>query len=200
VAIQPWVGCVNNGAPWQTASGTTLNTAATATISPEAGGGIGADPQIYPWNQGLLIRGEAFGVYTCGSTATNLTLALWASATGTAATGGTSLATTGAFAMPVSQTGLFWSVRFKIQVRASAQGSSTATVYTHAFMLIQTAAYEATLTSSNHQILPMPATSGPTAADVDTTVAHTVALVATLSQATGSPSITCTEFDMDTFG
>lgn len=196
---QVWVGPVNAGPPWQTASGTTLNTAATATISPELPG-TGGDPQVSPLGQGLLIRGEAFGIYTCGSTATNLTLALWASITGTAAASGTSLATTGAFAMPVSQTNLFWSIRFKLQVRASAQGTGNASVYTHAYMLIQTAPYESTLTNSNHQIVPMPATGGPTAANVDTTIPHTVALVGTLSQATGSPSITCTYFDMDTFG
>ncbi len=197
MAQQAWVAPVNNGAPWQTASGTTLNTAATATISPEMAGGTGADPQVFVFSQGMVIRGKAYGVYTCGSTATNLTLALYASASGTAASSGTSLATTGAFAMPVSQTGLFWETEFEIQVRAMAQGTSTATLYTHGRTLIQSAAYESTLTNSNHQIVPMPATSGPTAADVDTTITHTIALVGTLSQATGSPAVTCTYFALD---
>jgi hypothetical protein len=197
VAQQAWIAPVNNGAPWQTASGTTLNTAATATISPEIAGGTGGDPQVYQFWQGMVIRGRAYGVYTCGSTATNLTLALYAAATGTGASSGTSLATTGAFAMPTSQTGLWWDIEFEIQVRAMAQGTSTATLNTHGKATIQSAAFEATLTNSNHQILPMPATSGPTASDVDTTITHTIALVGTLSQSTGSPAITCTYFALD---
>jgi hypothetical protein len=197
VSSQNWVSLINAGAPWQTASGTALNTAATATISPEGGGGTGADPQVWPFSQGLAIRVQARGVYTCGSTATNLTLALWASISGTAASGGTSLATTGAFAMPVSQTNLYWELEALIQCRVWAQGTGTATLYTHGRMLIQTAAYESTLTNSNQQIVPMPATAGPTAADVDTTIAHTIGLVGTLSQATGSPSITCTNFTLE---
>ncbi len=80
-----------------------------------------------------------------------------------------------------------------------AQGTGTPTLYTHGHMTIQTAAYESTLTNSNSQILPMPATNGPAAADVDTTITHTIALAATLSQATGSPSITCTQFLAWTF-
>ena len=35
---QYWSSLLNPGAPWQTASGTVLNTAATATISPEGAG------------------------------------------------------------------------------------------------------------------------------------------------------------------
>lgn len=200
MAQQVWIAPVNAGPPWQIASGAVLNTAATATISPEGAGGTGADPQVYQFYEGLVIRGKAYGVYTCGSTATNLTLAVYASATGTAAASGTSLITTGAFAMPVSQTGLWWDLEFEIQCRAWAQGTSTPTLYSHGKATIQSAAFESTLTNSNHQILPMPATAGPTAADVDTTIAHTIALVGTLSQATGSPSITCTYFALDTSG
>jgi hypothetical protein len=199
MAQQQWAAPINGGAPWQTASGTQLATAATATISPESAGGTGNDPQQYSFYQGLVIRGKAYGIYTCGSTATNLTLAVYASASGTAASGGTSLATTGAFAMPVSQTNLFWEAEFEIQCRQLAQGTATPTLYTHGRVLIQTAAYESTLTNSNHQILPMPATNGPTAADVDTNLTHTIALVGTLSQVTGSPTITCTYFTLDTF-
>ena len=199
---QVWESLANTGAPWQTASGVVLNTAATATLSPEGAGGTGNDPQIYSFYQGMVIRVAARGIYTCGSTATNLTVALWASQSGTALSGatgtvGASLATTGAFAMPTSQTNLYWDLDAHIQVRAMAQGSSTATLYTHGKMLIQTAAYESTLTNSNHQIVPLPATSGPTAADIDTTLTHTIGLVGTLSQTTNSPSITCTQFMLE---
>lgn len=192
---QTWVSLLNAGAPWQTASGTALTTAATATISPEGAGGTGADPVVYPFYQGLAIRAKARGIYTNGSTATNATFLLYASASGTAASGGTILASTGALALPTSVTNLYWELEALIQCRAWAQGTSTATLYTHGTTRIQLAAPSGT--TGNEQLWPMPATSGPTAADVDTTIAHTIALVATLSQATGSPSITCTNFTLE---
>jgi hypothetical protein len=189
-----WVQLANWGFPWQTQSGTALTTAATATISPEGAGGTGADPAILAFTPAMVIGWKARGIWTCGSTATNATLAVYASAYGTAAAGGTLLASTGAFALPVSQAGLYWEADGEIQVRQHAQGISTPTLYTHGKTKIQTAPYESTLTNSNMQILPMPATSGPTAADVDTTLQHTIALAGTLSQAVGSPSLQCTQF------
>ena len=189
---QYWSSLVNPGAPWQTASGTVLNTAATATVSPEGAGGTGDDPQVLTWWQGMVVRIRARGIYTMGSTATNATFALFASATGTAAASGTSLATTGALALPVSVTGFWWRMQADIQCRAIAQGTATASLYTHGELLIQTATPSGT--TGNMQVWPMPATSGPTAGNADTTVAHTLGLVATLSQAVGTPSVTCTQF------
>lgn len=189
---QYWTSLINPNAPWQTASGTTLSTATTATISPEGAGGTGDDPQQLTWWQGQVIRHTARGVYTMGSTATNATFALYASASGTAASGGTALATTGALALPVSVTGFWWRLKAITQVRAIAQGTSTATLYTHGELLIQTATPSGT--TGNVQVWPLPATSGPTAANVDMMIAHTLALVGTLSQVTGSPTITCTEY------
>lgn len=188
---QYWSSLINPNAPWQTASGTALNTAATATISPEGAGGTGDDPQILTWWQGLVIRVEAQGVYTMGSTATNGTFALYTAASGTALSGGVVLATTGALALPVSVTGLYWELTAKIQCRAIAQATSTPSLYTHGKLQIETATPSGT--TGNVQVWPLPATSGPTAANVDTTIAHTLGLVATLSQVTGSPSITCTQ-------
>jgi hypothetical protein len=192
---QPWVSLLNPGAPWQTASGTVLNTAATATISPEGAGGTGADPLVYTLYEGLDLRVRARGVYTNGSTATNGTFALYASASGTAASGGTSLATTGALALPTSVTNLYWEIDALIQCRQWAQGTATPTLYTHGALRIQLATPSGT--TGNEQVWPMPATNGPTAADVDTSITHTIALVGTLSQATGSPAITCTNFTIE---
>lgn len=189
---QYWDSLINPGAPWQTASGTALVTAATATISPEGAGGTGDDPQILTWWQGMVIRIRARGIYTVGSTATNGTFALYGSATGTALSGGTSLATTGALALPTSVTGFWWRLQAEIQIRAIAQATSTATTYTHGELLIQTAT--ASGTTGNVQVWPMPATSGPTVANMDTTIAHTIGLTGTLSQSVNSPSITCTQF------
>jgi hypothetical protein len=99
---QYWSSLINPGAPWQTASGTVLNTAATATVSPEGAGGTGDDPQVLTWWQGMLIRVRARGIYTNGSTTTNATFALYVAASGTALSGGVSLTTTGALPLPVS--------------------------------------------------------------------------------------------------
>lgn len=195
--VQFWESLVNAGSPWQTASGTALSTAATASLSPEGAGGTGSDPLVpaYGFYQGFVARITARGVYTCGSTATNLTLAVYASAPGTALSGGTALATTGAMAMPVSVTNLWWRLTAYVQCRQIAQGTSTATLYSHGEVLIQTAT--ASGTTGNVQVWPVPATAGPTAASVDTTIAHTLGLVGTLSQATGSPAITCTNFTIE---
>jgi hypothetical protein len=195
---QSWESLVNTGAPWQTASGTPLATAATLTLSPEGAGGTGNDPQIYPFYQGQVIRVQARGVYTVGSTATTFAWILAASATGTAlpGTGAGVLATTGALNLPVSVTSLWWKLEALIQVRAMAQGTSTATLYTHGEVQIQTATPSGT--TANVQVWPMPATAGPTAADIDTTIAHTFGLVGTLSQVTGSPTVTCTQFTLET--
>lgn len=191
--VQYWESLVNAGAPWQTGSGATLSTAATATLNPEGAGGTGDDPLIpaYGFYQGFVLRLTARGIYTMGSTATNGTFAVYVSSPGTALSGGTALATTGALALPVSVTNFWWRLQVIVQCRAIAQGTATNTLYTSGEFTLQTAT--ASGTTGNVQVWPMPATNGPTIATVDTTVAHTVGVVGTLSQITGSPTITCTQ-------
>jgi hypothetical protein len=109
--------------------------------------------------------------------------------------GGTSLATTGALALPVSVTGLWWRLNAFIQCRQIAQGTATNTLWTAGEVEIQTAT--ASGTTGNVQVWPMPAVSGPTIATVDTTVAHTLGLVGALSQTTGAPTVTCTQFAIE---
>jgi hypothetical protein len=177
-----------------------LSTAATKTISPQGAGGTGTDPLIasYVFTQGLMIRVTARGIYTVGGTATNGTFAIYTGSAGSGSDGtsGTALATTGALALPTSVTGFWWKLEAFVQVRAIAQGTGTNTLYTHGDLQIQLATPSGT--TGNVQVWPLPATSGPTAAAVDTTVAHTLLLGATLSQATGSPTITCTQFLLET--
>jgi hypothetical protein len=187
---QYWSSLVNPGAPWQTASGVAQTTVGPVTLSPQGAGGTGDDPQVVQWWQGQFVRIRARGVYTMGSTATNATFILAAAATGTALTGGTTLATTGALALPVSVTGFWWRLTADIQVRAIASGTATATVFTAGELQIQTAAPSGT--TGNVQVWPMPSVSGPTAANIDVTIAHTIGLTGTLSQVVGAPSITCT--------
>ena len=194
---QVWESLANTGAPWQTASGATLNSGTSETsISPEGAGGTGDDPQIYSFYQGMVIRVRARGVYTNGSTATSATFILRASASGAALSSGTSLATTGALALPTSVTNLWWKLDAFIQVRAMAQGISTASTYTHGEFMLQCATWSSP--TGNVGVWPMPATAGPTAADMDTTITHTIGLTGTLSQNTGTPAITCTQFMLET--
>ena len=87
-------------------------------------------------------------------------------------------------------TGCWWHLEAEIQCRAIAQSTGTPSLYTHGEVWLQTAVPTAGV--ANVTVWPMPAASGPTAANVDTTVAHTLGLVATLSQVTGAPAITCT--------
>lgn len=191
--VQYWESLTNSGAPWQTSSGTTLSTAATATLNPEGAGGTGDDPLIpaYGFYQGKVIRLTARGIYTMGATATNGTFAVAVSSPGTALSGGTTLATTGALALPVSVTNLWWKLQVVVQCRAIAQGTATNTLYTAGEFMLQTATPSGT--TGNVQVWPMPATNGPTIATVDTTVAHTIGVIGTLSQITGAPTITCTQ-------
>jgi hypothetical protein len=185
---QYWSSLANPNAPWQTASGVALTAVGPSTISPEGAGGTGDDPQILTWWQGQFIRIEAQGVYTNGSTATTATFAVCAAATG-AALSTSVLATTGvAVVLTTSVTGLYWELTARIQCRAIAAGTATATLYTQGRVLIQTSAAGATA------VWPLPAASGPTAANIDTTIAHTLGLVGTMSQVTGGPSITCTAY------
>lgn len=186
-----YVSLANPGAPWQTVSGAILSTAATATLSPEGAGGVGDDPQIFSFYQGQVIRVTARGVYTSSATANNATFALYASASAVALASGTSLATTGALPLTTTAlTGSKWKLEAFIQVRAYAQGTGTATVYTDGDVELQTATPTAGV--ANVTIWPMPSISGPFAASLDTTITHTIGLVGTLSST--NDSITCTQF------
>jgi hypothetical protein len=175
---QSWQGILNDGAPWQTTQGAVLSTAATATISPQAPTAIDWSMPGQLWYPGAVMRVTARGIYTMGSTATNFTFTLLA--------GATTLATTGAFAAPVTQTNQPWLLRALI--RCIAYGSTGNTLETQGELDLSTAA------TPFIQRFPLPLTNGPTAAAVDTTVAKIMPLQATLSQVTGAPTIKCTQY------
>jgi hypothetical protein len=180
--VQFWESLVNVPAPWQTNSGTTLNSGTSETVISPSSPDF-TFPANY-WYPGLVMRLTARGIFTVGSTATNFTFTLRAGTSGSL-TSGTSLATTGALAATTSLTNQYWEAGAVIQCRAT--GSSGNTFYTHGQVRIQTSA-------TAEQVWPMPATNGPTAAAVDTTAAKAIGLTATLSQNTGTPAITCTQF------
>ena len=144
MAQQQWIAPVNAGAPWQTASGTTLSTAATATLYRKA------RAVLVPTRRcSASIRAWSSASRPAASTP-------WAPPRPTRRSrcrprrrarrraSGTSLATTGALALPVSVTGLTWRIDAAIQVRAMAQGTGTATLYTHGDFIIQTAVQSGT--------------------------------------------------------
>lgn len=175
---QTWSGLLNDGAPWQTTQGPTLSTAATATISPQAPTTQDWSMPGQLWYPGAVLEFLARGIYTMGSTATNFTFTMLA--------GATTLGTTGAFAAPVTQTNQKW--RLWGTIRCIAYGSTGNTLETDGELDLMVAA------TPFIQRFGMPATNGPTAAAVDTTIAKIMPLQATLSQVTGSPTIKCTSY------
>src|SRR5260221_375629 len=90
MAQQSWVNLLNAGAPWQTAQGPTLSTAATATISPQAPTTqdfvLPGQPNGLQWYTGMQLRLRARGVLTTGGTTTSLTLFPAIGVSGTLAT------------------------------------------------------------------------------------------------------------------
>ncbi len=90
MAQQSWVNLLNAGAPWQTAQGPTLSTAATATISPQAPTTqdfvLPGQPNGLQWYTGMQLRLRARGVLTSGGTTSSLTLFPAIGVSGTLAT------------------------------------------------------------------------------------------------------------------
>jgi len=175
---QTWSGLLNDGAPWQTTQGTQLATAATATISPQAPTSQDWQMPGQLWYPGAVLEFTARGIYTMGATATNFTFTMLA--------GATTLATTGAFAAPVTQTTQPWVLTGLI--RCIAYGSTGNTLETQGELTLSQVASPWTFR------VPVPLINGPTVAAVDLTVAKIMPLQATLSQVTGSPTIKCTQY------
>ena len=125
--VIPGYGLLNQGAPWQTTQGTTLNTAATATISPQAPTAqdfqLPGQPGGLQWYQGMSLECEAIGTYASGGTTSNLTIFLAAGVSGTL---GTTLLTSGALTLGTGTvTGLRW--RFKAQIDVVTLTTAAAT-------------------------------------------------------------------------
>jgi hypothetical protein len=175
---QTWSGLLNDGNPWQTTQGGVLSTAATATISPQAPTTQDWQMPGQLWYPGAVLEFLARGIYTMGSTATNFTFTMLA--------GATTLATTGAFAAPVTQTTQPW--KLEGLIRCIAYGSTGNTLETQGELTLSVVA------TPFVQRFPLPLINGPTAAAVDLTVAKIMPLQATLSQVTGSPTIKCTQY------
>jgi hypothetical protein len=124
---------------------------------------------------GSTIRVTAYGRWTNGATATNLTLGIYYGGTG-----GTLLAAIPATALTVSTTNAAWHLEYVFTVRSVG---ATGTVFGHGWVDLNTS-----LSAATH--LPIPSTANA-AVTVDTTTSKTINIGATLSQVTGSPTVTC---------
>jgi hypothetical protein len=183
----PWVAPANVNSWSSGAAGTTLSTAATLAISPSSTtapdytlpGGV-----LYP---GMVIRFTASGIFTCGSTATNATFALMYGGTG-----GTTLATTGAIAMLVSSTNVQWELQAIATCRAAG---SSGTIWTSGFVKGIVAISPQSTNRMESSVFGTPAV-----ATVNTTSSNALVLNGTLSQVTGSPTITCEQWVVELIG
>src|SRR5205814_288368 len=156
---QSWQALLNTGAPWQTTSGTILNTATTATISPQAGGSKDFNLPAFWWYPGAVIKVTARGILSSGGTASNLTVLLAAGAAPT------TLSTSAAIALGTgSVTNMPWRLTGNIQ--CTALGSTGNTLTTQGELIFETSVTPA-FGTSNVTIAPL----ASTAAALDTTVA-----------------------------
>ena len=187
MAAQSWVSLLNNATTWQTNSGTLLNTATTATISPQAAGSKDFTLPANFFYPGCTLRVWAQGFITTTGTQTTLTVLLATSTPTTLATSAGILTGTG------SLTGLPWALRGFIT--CTAIGSTGNTLLTEAVMEIATSTASPTIPTANCMLVGLPSASGGTASAIDTTSAQGICLRATLAGA--NASIQCTNWDIE---
>lgn len=140
---------------------------------------------LFTFPAGSLVAGSAFkvtafGRYTCGATATNLTLGVYFGGVG-----GVALATTGAQALTVSQTNAAWFLEYWGVVRLGGTGAAS----TAAIMGFGKGRLGSSPTVLGGDV-PMP-NAANAAVTVDATIAKALSIGATLSQITGAPTVTC---------
>ena len=193
---QQWAGMLNGLPPWQTTNGTALNTATTATISPQiATGKDFAVPANY-FYPGKTLRVWARGYFTTTATTSNFTVFLGTQINNS---GGTyvTLATTAAIASgATAATGLPWWLA--AYITCTAVGSSGNTLTTQGSLFAQSTAAQPSLSGGTSNLLHfgLPAAQNTaTAAAVDTTSPQGIALRCTSSVA--GPTIQCLNFDIE---
>lgn len=181
---------LNWGRPWQTAAGTVLNTATTATISPQATGpadfNIGTQYLYY----GATLRVTATGILTTTATSTTATIFLAAGTTPTTLCTPPGI-TTGTTVLTAIQ----WRWMSYHTVTEIAASGNTISSFGFLKLLNAGAALPAnpsTLTASGGLDLPAPASGGDTVAAVNTTVAMPMMMRGTLAGA--NATIQCNRF------
>jgi hypothetical protein len=195
MANQSWVNLLNAGAPWQTAQGTQLATAATATISPQSANATAKD-FILPgqgnglqWYPGMHLRCRARGNMASGGTTSSLTVWLALGVSGTLAS---ALCTTPAIVLgTTSLTALGWRLEADIVCTAIAASGNTL-VSDGLLTMSDTTAGGAALVTANTVSSPLPWL----ASAFDTTAAGTaIGLRASLTAAFGN--IQCNRFTVE---
>lgn len=191
MASQDWVNLLNGGAPWQTAQGTALSTAVTATISPQAAGPqdfiLPGQPNGLQWYVGMQLRLRGRGVMASGGTTSSLTVF---PALGVSATLASALCTTGAIVLGTGTvTAMAW--RMEADVTCTALGSSGTTLISDGLFQCSDTTGLA-FGTANTVTTPMPFTS--TSFNTYTTPTA-IGLRATLTAAFGS--IQCNRFTVE---
>jgi hypothetical protein len=131
MAQQTWCNLLNHGEPWQTAQGAVLNTAVTATISPQAPTGqdfiLPGQDNGLQWYRQMSLRIRARGTLSTGATTANFT---WALAVGPSGMGsGVSvLCTTAAVVMGATSIGpVAWNLQAAVDCVAVGSTGTTLT-------------------------------------------------------------------------
>lgn len=188
MASQGWVSLLDSATTYQANNGTLLNTATTATISPQAAGSKDFTLPANFFYPGCTLRISAQGFVTTTGTQTTLTVLLATSTPTTLATTSGILTGTG------SLTGLPW--RLDAFITCTAIGSSGNTLTTQGVLFLAASTATPTIpTTNNCMMIGLPAASGGTAAAIDTTSAQGICLRATLAGA--NASIQCTNWDIE---
>jgi hypothetical protein len=198
MASQSWVSLVNAASPRTTGAGTSLATAATATISPCQAGAllsdvaaVNPDGQPLGWYPGLVIRVTARGFITTTSTSTTATFLLRANKGNSNSY--TTLATSIGLATGTGTlTGVPWKLEALVRCTACAASGNTVATQGEMYISQNPATGQTVNTASAGVNLYMPSASGETVAAVDTTQLTGIGLAATLAGA--NATIACTQW------
>lgn len=198
MGAQSWVSLVNAASPRATGAGTSLVTAATATISPCQAGllvsdvaAVNPDGQPLGWYPGLVVRVTARGFITTTGTSTTATFLLRANK-GNSGTFST-LATSGGLATGTGAlTGVPWKLEAMIRCTACASSGNTVAAQGEIYVSQNPATAQTVNTASAGVNLYMPSASGETVAAVDTTQLTGIGLAATLAGA--NATVACTQW------
>jgi hypothetical protein len=181
---------LNDGAPWQTTSGTSLTTATTATISPQETSA--KDYLILPayLHVGSVFRVYAQGILTTTAVSTTATIFLAAGATPTTLATPVGI-TTGTTVITGIQ--WFWESVSRVTALASTGNTiSTAGRLTLGNSGAGLPANPIALTATPGMVLSAPNSAGETAAAVDTTTSMAIMMRGTLAGA--NATIGCNQF------
>ena len=162
-------------APLNFADGTANATASLADISP-------APQKVIPpdWLElGTIVRLRARGEYTCGTTATNLTIGFYWG--GAAANLPVASNATTPSALTVSQTSVPWWMEYEGEIRALGTSGSV-----KGMGMLKLAS---SLTAWTE--IPIPQTLALRTTAIDTTARKPITVAALVSQTVGAPTVSC---------